>query len=79
MLRFLAVLTPLLGFLLALTPTHLKPGALTNKLGEINLVEEILVVRYPYTTLLNTTNTVKIVSEIKKRFLTHFIISKLPK
>ncbi len=53
----------LVGGLLAITPIHLKQGALTNYLGEIYLIEEVLIIQYPYTTLLNTTSTIKVVSE----------------
>ncbi len=57
-----------MGGLLAITPIHLKPGALTNHLGEINLIEEVLIVQYPYTPLLNTTSTIKVVSETLLKF-----------
>ena len=45
------LLLPFLGFLVALEPDHLKPGALTTHLGTVTLVEDILLVRYPYTFL----------------------------
>ncbi len=63
MLRLLALLVTFLGEQLAITPIHLKPGTLTNHLGEIFLIEEILIVQYPYAPLLNTTSTIKVVSE----------------
>ena len=52
-----------LGGLLASAPTHLKPGALTHHLGDVSLIEEVLTVRYPFTSLLNTSATVQIVSQ----------------
>ncbi len=61
MLHLLATLAIFVRCLLALTPTHLKPGALTDKLGEVFLIEEVLIVRYPYTSLINTTCTIKTV------------------
>ncbi len=63
MLRLLTLLVTFMGGLLAITPIHLKPGVLTNHLGEIYLVEEVLIVHYPYTPMLNNTSTTKIVSE----------------
>ncbi len=63
MLRFLAILTTFVGSFLAITPTHLKPGALTDKLGKIFLVKEVLTVRYPYSPLTNTTSIIKIVQK----------------
>ncbi len=63
MLRLLILLVTFLGGLLAIAPIHLKPGSLTNHLGEINLIEEVLIVQYPYTQLFNTTSTIKLVSE----------------
>ncbi len=63
LLRLLTLLVTFVGGLLAITPIHLKPGALTNHLDEINLIGEVLIVQYPYTPLLNTTPTMKVVSE----------------
>ncbi len=63
MLRLLTLLVTFVGGLLSITPTHLNPGALTNHLGEISLIEEVLIVQYPYTPLLKTTSTIKVVSE----------------
>ncbi len=63
MLWLRASLLTCLGGLLASAPNHLKPGALTHHLGEVSLIEEILTVRYPYTSLLNTSIAVKVVSE----------------
>ncbi len=63
MLRLLTLLVTFVGGLLAIIPIHLKPRALTNHLGEINLIEEVLIVRYLYTPLLNTASTIKVVSE----------------
>ncbi|XP_050689040.1 uncharacterized protein LOC126981646 [Eriocheir sinensis] len=62
MLRFLLILL-YLGSLLATTPIHLKPGALTAHIGEVFLIEDVLLVKYPYTSLTNTTDTIRIVSE----------------
>ncbi|XP_050710223.1 uncharacterized protein LOC126994997 [Eriocheir sinensis] len=62
MLRFLIILLSL-GSLLATTPIHLKPGALTAHIGEVFLIEDVLLVKYPYTSLTNTTDTIRIVSE----------------
>ncbi|XP_050724426.1 uncharacterized protein LOC127002476 isoform X1 [Eriocheir sinensis] len=62
MLRFLTILLSL-GSLLATTPIHLKPGALTAHIGEVFLIEDVLLVKYPYTSLTNTTDTIRIVSE----------------
>ncbi len=36
------------GTLLAATPAHLKPGALTAPLGRAHLVEDVLWVKYPH-------------------------------
>ncbi len=36
------------GSLLAANPAHLKPGALTARLGRAHLVEDVLWVRYPH-------------------------------
>ncbi len=63
MLRLLALLVTSAGGLLAINPIHLKPGALTNHLGEIFLIEEVLIVQYPYAPVLNTTSTIKVVFE----------------
>ncbi|XP_050733886.1 uncharacterized protein LOC127007225 [Eriocheir sinensis] len=62
MLRFLIILLSL-GSLLAKTPINLKPGALAAHIGEVFLIEDVLLVKYPYTSLTNTTDTIKIVSE----------------
>ncbi len=61
MLRLLILLYTFVGGLLAFSPIHLKPGALTNHLGEINLIEEVLIAQY--TPLFNTTSTIKVASE----------------
>ncbi len=63
MLRLLILLVIFMVGLLAFTPIYLKPEALTNCLGEINLIEDALIVQYPYTPLLSTTSTIKVVSE----------------
>ncbi|XP_050693832.1 uncharacterized protein LOC126984255 isoform X1 [Eriocheir sinensis] len=62
MLRFLTILLSL-GSLLATTPIHLKPGALTAQIGEVLLIEDVLLVKYPYTSLTNSTDIIRIVSE----------------
>ncbi len=67
MLRLLTPLVTFVGGFLAITPIHLKPGALTNHLSEINLIEKALIVQYPYTPLLNTTSSIKVVSEMLLR------------
>ena len=43
------------------SPAHLKPGALSHHLGQVHLIEEVLIVRYPFTSLYNSTPTVKVV------------------
>ncbi len=63
MLRLLVLLVTFVGGLLATTPIHLKPGSLTNYLGEIFLIEEVLIVQYSYAPLLNTTSRIKVISE----------------
>ncbi len=63
MLRLLTLLVIFVGRLLAITPIHLKPGELTNHLGEISLIEDVLIVQNPNTPLLNTTSAIKVVSE----------------
>ncbi len=63
MLRLLILLVTLGGCLLASSPDHLKPGALTHHLGQVFLVEEVLIARYPLTPLLSTMPTVKLVSD----------------
>ncbi len=63
MFRLLILLVTFVGGLLAFTPIHLKPGALTNHLCEINLIEDVQTVQYPYAPLLSTTSTIKVVSE----------------
>ncbi len=63
MLRLLTLLVTFVGGLLAITPIHFKLGALTNHLGEISIIEEVLIVQYPYTPFLNTISTIKAVSE----------------
>ncbi len=37
----------LLGSVLAAEPAHLKPGALSARLGGVTLVEDVLWVQYP--------------------------------
>ncbi len=68
MLPLLTLLVTFVGGLLAITPIHLEPGTLTNHLGEINLIEEVLIVQNPYTPLLNTTSTIKVVFETLLKF-----------
>lgn len=63
LLLHLAVFITWVRSLLTISPTHLKPGALTHHLGETSLIEEVLVVRYPYSPLLSTANTVQLVSD----------------
>ncbi len=41
------------GFLMAFDAVHLKPGALTARQGQVALVEDVLMVRYPFTTLIS--------------------------
>ncbi len=60
MLHLLATLATFVRCLLAINLIHLKPGALTDKLGEVFLIE-VLIVRYPYTSLINTTSTISTV------------------
>jgi len=62
MMRFLVLFLPLLGLLLASTPIHLKPGALTSHLGRVALVEDVLMVRYPFTSLLSVPADLDVVS-----------------
>ncbi len=63
MLHLLALLVTFVGGFLVIIPIYLKPGALTNHLGKIFLTEEVLIVQYPCAPLLNTTSTIKVVSE----------------
>ncbi len=44
---------PFAGLLVASDPVYLKPGALTARLGQVALVEDVLMVRYPLTTLIS--------------------------
>ncbi len=44
---------PFLGFLMASDPVHLRLGVLTARLGQVALVEDVLMVRYPLTTLIS--------------------------
>ena len=57
------LLLPFLGFLIALEPDHLKPGALTTHLGTVTLVEDVLLVRYPYTFLHAIPDTLEVISK----------------
>ncbi len=63
MMFHLLIILLFIGYLLATSPIHLKPGALTADIGEIFLIEDVLLVKYPYTSLTNTTDTLRIVSD----------------
>ncbi len=47
------------GTLLAATPAHLKPGALTAPLGQAHLVEDVLWVKYPHPPLVAFPNRLR--------------------
>ena len=44
---------PFLGLLVTSDPLHLKHGALTARLGQVTLIEDVLMVRYPLTALVS--------------------------
>ncbi len=49
--RALVIFLPILGTLLASTPKHLKPGALSVHLGKVALIENALTVKYSFAPL----------------------------
>ena len=51
------------GFVVAMEPSHLKPGALTAHLGRVSLVEDVLWVKYPYSPLLRIPDKLSVVTE----------------
>ncbi|KAG0711988.1 hypothetical protein GWK47_019414 [Chionoecetes opilio] len=52
-----------LSSILALDPSHLKPGALTAHLGQVSLVEDVLWVKYHHTALLKIPSRLREVTE----------------
>ena len=59
---FLAISLSMLQLVSASAPLHLKPGALTTHLGEVALIEDTLLVRYPFSALFSVPTELDIVS-----------------
>ncbi len=57
----LIIFLPFLGTLLGSTPKHLKLGALSAQLGEVALIEDVLMVKYSFAPLLMVPVQLKIV------------------
>ena len=62
MMCFLIRFLPLLGLLLASTPIHLKPGALSTHLGRVAFVEHVLLVPHLFASLLTIMGNLDVVS-----------------
>ncbi|XP_063875975.1 sodium- and chloride-dependent glycine transporter 1-like isoform X3 [Scylla paramamosain] len=62
-LGFLVTYLSMLQVPQASTALHVKPGALTTHLGEVTLIEDVLLVRYPFSTLFSVPSDLDTVSK----------------